>query len=156
MIMILVTIATIYQTIVIALFLLISKGWNVSTMSVSRADMSSITLLMGAVYLTYSAYYVSINIEGLKIFIGVRLSNNNEITLVFTLHTIHCSLHCCNKVHIRHKEPLEIITLHPPYKWSAFNARIYQSQNLYDEQVLHLNALLFLFHPLQQLPGTVL
>jgi hypothetical protein len=27
---------------------------------------------MGAVYLTYSAYYVSINIQGMKMFIGVR------------------------------------------------------------------------------------
>jgi hypothetical protein len=29
---------------------------------------------MGAVYLTYSAYYVSINISGMKIFIGFILN----------------------------------------------------------------------------------
>lgn len=29
---------------------------------------------MGAVYLTYSAYYVSINIQGMKLFIGFILN----------------------------------------------------------------------------------
>ena len=42
--------------------------------SLSRNDLSSITLLMGAVYLTYSAYYVSINIQGMKLFIGFILN----------------------------------------------------------------------------------
>jgi hypothetical protein len=51
--------------------LLISKGWNVARSSLTRNDLSSITLLMGAVYLTYSAYYVSINIQGMKLLIGV-------------------------------------------------------------------------------------
>ena len=71
MMMALVTISTIYQTVYIALILLVSKGWNVARNTLSRNDLSSITLLMGAVYLTYSAYYVSINISGMKIFIGV-------------------------------------------------------------------------------------
>lgn len=30
--------------------------------------------MMGAVYLTYSAYYVSINIQGMKLFIGFILN----------------------------------------------------------------------------------
>lgn len=71
MMMALVTISTIYQTVFIALILLVSKGWNVARNTLSRNDLSSITLLMGAVYLTYSAYYVSLNIAGMKIFIGV-------------------------------------------------------------------------------------
>jgi hypothetical protein len=73
MMMALVTISTIYQTVFIALILLVSKGWNVARNTLSRNDLSSITLLMGAVYLTYSAYYVSINIAGMKIFIGVSI-----------------------------------------------------------------------------------
>lgn len=72
--MALVTISTIYQTVFIALILLISKGWNVARNTLSRNDLSSITLLMGAVYLTYSAYYVSINITGMKLFIGFILN----------------------------------------------------------------------------------
>jgi len=42
-----------------------SKGWTIARNTLSRNDLSSITLLMGAVYLTYSAYYVSINISGM-------------------------------------------------------------------------------------------
>jgi hypothetical protein len=74
MMMALVTISTIYQTVFVALILLVSKGWNVARTSLSRNDLSSITLLMGAVYLTYSAYYVSINIQGMKLFIGFILN----------------------------------------------------------------------------------
>lgn len=72
--MALVTISTIYQTVYVAILLLVAKGWNVARSSLSRKDLSSITLLMGAVYLTYSAYYVSINISGMKIFISVSFS----------------------------------------------------------------------------------
>mmetsp|Transcript_23499 Transcript_23499/g.23159 ORF Transcript_23499/g.23159 Transcript_23499/m.23159 type:complete len:192 (+) Transcript_23499:758-1333(+) len=74
MLMALVTISTIYQTVYIALILLMSKGWNISRNTLSRNDLSSITLLMGAVYLSYSAYYVSVNIQGMKIFIGFILN----------------------------------------------------------------------------------
>eukprot|EP00349_Pseudokeronopsis_sp_Brazil_P010958 CAMPEP_0202978098 /NCGR_PEP_ID=MMETSP1396-20130829/84641_1 /ASSEMBLY_ACC=CAM_ASM_000872 /TAXON_ID= /ORGANISM="Pseudokeronopsis sp., Strain Brazil" /LENGTH=314 /DNA_ID=CAMNT_0049716967 /DNA_START=630 /DNA_END=1574 /DNA_ORIENTATION=- len=74
MLMALVTIATIYQTVYVALLLLMSKGWNVSRNTLSRNDLSSITLLMGAVYLSYSAYYVSVNIQGMKMFIGFILN----------------------------------------------------------------------------------
>jgi len=52
----------------------VSKGWNVSRHTLSRNDLSSITLLMGAVYLAYSAYYVSMNIPGMKLFIGFILN----------------------------------------------------------------------------------
>ncbi len=72
--MALVTISTIYQTVFISIMLLISKGWNVSRSTLTRNDLSSITLMMGAVYLTYSAYYVSINIQGMKLFIGFILN----------------------------------------------------------------------------------
>ena len=74
MMMALVTISTIYQTVFIALILLISKGWNIARTTLTRNDLSSITLLMGAVYLAYSAYYVSINISGVKLFINVSIA----------------------------------------------------------------------------------
>ena len=73
MLMALVTISTLYQTVFVAVMLLLSKGWNVSRTVLTRNDLSSITLLMGAVYLTYSAYYVSINISSMKMFIGVSI-----------------------------------------------------------------------------------
>src|SRR3569833_109477 len=74
MMMALVTISTIYKTVFIALVLLVSNGWNVARSTLSRNDLSSITLLMGAVYLTYSAYYVAINISGMMLFIGFILN----------------------------------------------------------------------------------
>jgi hypothetical protein len=73
MLMALVTISTIYQTVFIALILLVSKGWYISRTTLTRNDLSTITLLMGAVYLTYSAYYVSLNVSGMRLIIGVRL-----------------------------------------------------------------------------------
>ena len=72
--MALVTLSTIYQTIFISLILLLSKGWSIARSSLARQDLSTITLMMGAIYLVYSAFYVSINIEGMKLFISVVLN----------------------------------------------------------------------------------
>ena len=89
MMMAIVTISTIYQTVFVSLVLLLSKGWMVSRASLSRNDLSTITLLMGAVYLTYSAYYVSINIQGMKLFIGVTCSRSR---LQFVLNVLYLTL----------------------------------------------------------------
>ena len=77
--MALVTLSTIYQTIFISLILLLSKGWSIARSSLARQDLSTITLMMGAIYLVYSAFYVSINIEGMKLFISVVL---NALTFI--------------------------------------------------------------------------
>lgn len=48
---------------------------------------------MGAVYLTYSAYYVSINIAGMKLFIGViHFARNLDIVHIefVVLGAIYC------------------------------------------------------------------
>lgn len=66
------TVSTIHQTVFIAFLLLLSKGWKIARQHLTRGDMSTFTLLMGAVYLTYSAYYVSVNIPGMRLFVGVR------------------------------------------------------------------------------------
>lgn len=96
--MALVTISTIYQTVFIALILLISKGWTVSRNNLSRNDLSSITLLMGAVYLTYSAYYVSINIPGMKIFIGFILNLLYLILLIVVVKNILETRQCLRQM----------------------------------------------------------
>lgn len=72
--MALVTIATIYQTILTACLLLISKGWSITRLTLPKNDLSSITLLMGAVYLTYSAYYVSENVRSMRFFVSFFLN----------------------------------------------------------------------------------
>lgn len=80
--MALVTLSTIYQTIFISIILLLSKGWSIARNTLSRQDLSTITLMMGAIYLVYSAFYVSINIDGMKLFISVVL---NGLYLVLTI-----------------------------------------------------------------------
>jgi len=82
LLMALVTLSTIYQTIFISLILLLSKGWSIARNTLSRQDLSTITLMMGAIYLVYSAFYVSINIDGMKLFISVVL---NGLYLVLTI-----------------------------------------------------------------------
>ena len=83
--MALVTLSTVYQTIFISLLLLLSKGWSIARSSLSRQDLSTITLMMGAIYLVYSAFYVSINIEGMKLFISVVLNALYLILMVIVL-----------------------------------------------------------------------
>lgn len=76
---------------------MISKGWNVARNNLSRNDLSCITLMIGAVYLTYSAYYVSINISGMKLFIGVTILAFiflvNSQCFVFD-HVFYCDQKC--------------------------------------------------------------
>jgi hypothetical protein len=72
--MALVTISTVYQTVFAAILLLISKGWVLIRGSLTRTQATSITMMMGTVYLTYSAYYVSMNMHGVKSFINVVLN----------------------------------------------------------------------------------
>ena len=83
--MALVTLSTIYQTIFISIILLLSKGWSIARSSLARHDLSTITLMMGAIYLVYSAFYVSINIEGMKLFISVVLNALYLILMVVVL-----------------------------------------------------------------------
>jgi hypothetical protein len=72
--MALVTIATVYQTILTACLLLIAKGWSITRYTLPKNDLSSITLLMGAVYLTYSAFYVSENVKSMSYFVTFFLN----------------------------------------------------------------------------------
>ena len=70
--MALVTVSTIYQTLFVTMLMLISKGWVIIKPSLHRNDATNVTLLMGGIYLCYSAYYVSINNDRVKFFINVR------------------------------------------------------------------------------------
>jgi hypothetical protein len=74
LLMALVTVSTIYQTVFVAILLLISKGWILIRGSLTRQQATSITMMMGAVYLTYSAYYVSVNVNGIKSLISMIIN----------------------------------------------------------------------------------
>lgn len=69
-----ITISTIYQTIFVAIFLLISKGWVIIHSTLSRQQATAVTMLMGVVYLSYSAYYVVIDVESIKSLIDLTIN----------------------------------------------------------------------------------
>jgi len=68
-----ISLSTIYQTIFLALLLLIAKGWTIVRNSLSRNEATGVTMLMAAVYLTDSAYYVSGSMAAIEIFVEVLL-----------------------------------------------------------------------------------
>ena len=45
--------------------------------------------MMGAIYLVYSAFYVSINIEGMKLFISVVLNALYLVLMVVVVRNAH-------------------------------------------------------------------
>lgn len=67
------------------MILLLSKGWGYARSNLSRDELSSVTILMGAVYLVYSAYFVASNIEGLTNFVQVLLNSLYVILLTVVM-----------------------------------------------------------------------
>jgi hypothetical protein len=72
--MALVTVSTLYQTMSIALLLLISKGWVIIRGSLDREEAMNVLMIMAAVYLSCSTFYVSIGIERLQTLIAVSMN----------------------------------------------------------------------------------
>lgn len=72
--MALVTISTIFQTTFLAYVFLVSKGWKIARQSLSRTDISKFTVMIGGVYLIYSAYYVSVNVPQMRNFLEFILN----------------------------------------------------------------------------------
>ena len=54
-----ISIITICYTVFIAIFYLISKGWQLCVQQLNRNQATNLTMIMGAVYLLYSAYFLS-------------------------------------------------------------------------------------------------
>ena len=68
--MALVTTSAVYQTFLTFFILILSKGWKLARQRLQRADISNFTMMMGACYMLYSAYYISYNVSTLRFFIG--------------------------------------------------------------------------------------
>jgi len=64
-----VTEVTFTQTFIVALFFMLSKGWNITLQQVDRNQATNLTLVMGLVYLMYSAYFLSSDFAGMKTFV---------------------------------------------------------------------------------------
>jgi len=61
-----ISIVTITYTIFLALLYLISKGWNTILFQLTRNQATYLTMIMGAVYLAYSAYFLSADFNGIR------------------------------------------------------------------------------------------
>lgn len=71
--MALVTVSSIYQSLAIGIFMILSTGWSLLHYQMSRDYATRVTVLMGVTYLSYSAYYVSIPNSPFRIFMEVFL-----------------------------------------------------------------------------------
>lgn len=67
-----ITVVTITNTIFLALFYLMSKGWNTTLFFITRNQATYLTMIMGGVYLAYSAYYLSIGFNVISELMGVK------------------------------------------------------------------------------------
>lgn len=68
-----ISIVTIAYTIFIAILYLMCKGWNTVVFQMNRNQATYLTMIMGGVYLTYSAYFLSNGFTGVRSFMIVRL-----------------------------------------------------------------------------------
>jgi len=56
-----IAVITICYTVFIAIFYLLSKGWQLCVQQLNRNQATNLTMIMGAVYLLYSAYFLSVD-----------------------------------------------------------------------------------------------
>jgi hypothetical protein len=70
--MLMITISTLYETILLALLMLIGLGWGLVRFSLSRNQATTITLFMGGIYLSYSGFYIADDLQIFKYIIMVR------------------------------------------------------------------------------------
>lgn len=74
-----ISIVTITYTILLAILFLMSKGWNTIAFQLSRNQATYLTMIMGAVYLTYSAYFLSSDFIGISQFMRVSFAFNQVL-----------------------------------------------------------------------------
>lgn len=84
LIMGLISFETLFQTILLTMFFIISKGWGIIRFYVEREEATHVTIALGVVYLCYSAFFVTIELPSL-----------NRVVKVFLLNLIDIDDHCC-------------------------------------------------------------
>ena len=57
-----ISIVTIVYTVYLALFYMFCKGWSITIFQMNRNQATYLTMIMGTVYLVYSAYFLSAGI----------------------------------------------------------------------------------------------
>jgi hypothetical protein len=69
-----ISIITLSYTVMLALMYLMSKGWNVIIFQMSRDQATTLTMIMGSVYLAYSAYFLSSDFNSISVFIKLIMA----------------------------------------------------------------------------------
>lgn len=62
MIMGLISFETLFHTVLLTMFFVVAKGWGVVRFYVLREEATHVTIALGAVYLHYSAFFVTIEL----------------------------------------------------------------------------------------------
>lgn len=65
-----VSLVTISQTVILALLYSIAQGWNIVLFQLTRDQATYLTMIMGATYLTYSAYFLSSDFQSVRGFMN--------------------------------------------------------------------------------------
>ena len=82
--MALISLTTIFQTVFIAMLMVLSNGWALVRTELSREQTTRITILSGGIYLAYSAFYVSGDMSDIKYVIWFIL------VLFYAVAFVHC------------------------------------------------------------------
>lgn len=90
--MALVTVSSIYQSIAIGIFMMMSTGWTLLHNHMSRDYATRVTVTMGVTYLCYSAYYVSLPNSAFRIFMEAFIIFTYSYIFYFSLKYITRSL----------------------------------------------------------------
>lgn len=58
-----ISVVTIAYTIFLSFFYLLCKGWQTTCVQLNRQQATNLTMIMGGVYLTYSAFFLSVDFD---------------------------------------------------------------------------------------------
>ena len=69
-----ISIITICYTVFVAIFYLLCKGWQLTVQQLNRNQATNLTMIMGAVYLLYSAYFLSVDFSSIYTIMSVIIA----------------------------------------------------------------------------------
>lgn len=69
-----VTLVTFTYTFLHAFLYLLCKGWHLTIHQIDRNQATNVTMVMGMIYLIYSAYFLTEDIDGMMEFVNLTLA----------------------------------------------------------------------------------
>ena len=68
-----ISVITIAYTVFIAFFYILTKGWQTTISRLNRNQATNLTMIMGGIYLCYSAYFLSTDFEAIYVAMNIIL-----------------------------------------------------------------------------------